>query len=72
MLCPSVGPDLHNEILDNLHKLSFTSMGGGLAEVEGTRHHFTPGGRLVANKQIVYTIAQQSRLQPVSTTRKHS
>ena len=52
----SVAPDLHNGILDNLHKLSFTSMSGPSQEVPGTRHHFTEGGRLVASKQIVYRV----------------
>ena len=52
----SVSPDLHNGILDNLHKLSFTSMSGPSQEVPGTRHHFTEGGRLVASKQIVYRV----------------
>ena len=60
-----MGPNLHNDILENLHKLSFTSMSGGLSEVEGTRHHFTKGGRLVASKQIVYTIDQDTGLDPV-------
>ena len=64
----SVAPDLHNDILDNLHKLSFTSMSGqsGLSEVEATRHHFTKGGRLVASKQIVYTIVENDGLEPVN------
>jgi hypothetical protein len=34
-------------------------------EVEGTRHHFTKAGRLVANKQIVYTIHADRGLLPV-------
>ena len=63
----SVTPDLHNDILENLHKLSFTSMASGLSEVDGTRHHFTAGGRLVANKQIVYTIVEDKGLEPVSS-----
>ena len=62
-----VAPDLHDDILENLHKLSFTSMASGLTEVDGTRHHFTKGGRLVANKQIVYTIVEDKGLEPVST-----
>ena len=37
----------------------------GVKEVEGTRHHFTKGGRLVANKQIVYTISRDKGLIPV-------
>ena len=42
----SVAPDLHDDILDNLHKLSFTSMAEA-SEAGGTKHHFTAGGRLV-------------------------
>ena len=38
---------------------------GGQAQ-EDTKHHFTPGGRLVANKQIVYTIVEDRGLQPVN------
>ena len=62
----SVAPDLHNGILDNLHKLSFTSMSGPSQEVPGTRHHFTEGGRLVASKQIVYRV-DTAGLDPVFT-----
>ena len=63
----SVAPDLHNDILDNLHKLSFTSMAGEAGtEAGGTRHHFTKGGRLVASKQIIYTVSEQTGLKPVS------
>ena len=58
-----VSPDLHHDILHNLHKLSFTSM----SAMGGTRHHFTRGGRLVASKQIVYSIAADSSTPPVST-----
>ena len=61
----SISAEVHNDILGNLHKLSFSSM-SGVSEVEGTRHHFTKGGRLVASKQIVYTILQSEGLQPVS------
>lgn len=61
----TVAPDLHHDILENLHKLSFTSMASGLTEVDGTRHHFTKGGRLVANKQIVYTIVEDKGLEPI-------
>ena len=68
----SVSPDLHNDILDNLHKLSFTSMAGEAgSEAGGTRHHFTKGGRLVASKQIIYTVARQTGLEPVSRQRKY-
>ena len=78
---PQLSPDLHDEILGNLHKLSFTSMGGevssattsltmaqGAASHQGTKHHFTKGGRLVANKQIVYSIMEERGLQPVGTS----
>ena len=37
----------------------------GPESTQGTRHHFTKGGRLVANKQIVYTITEDKGLQPV-------
>ena len=68
----SVSPDLHNDILDNLHKLSFTSMAGEAgSEAGGPRHHFTKGGRLVASKQIIYTVARQTGLEPVSRQRKY-
>ena len=59
-----VSPHLHHDILDNLHKLSFTSM----SEMGGTRHHFSQAGRLVANKLIVYSILQDTGTKPVSTT----
>ena len=42
-------------------------MSGELHDVEGTRHHFTKGGRLVASKQIVYTIVQETGLEPVKS-----
>jgi len=58
-----LSPGLHDEILGNLHKLSFTSMGG--VSQQDTKHHFTKGGRLVANKQIVYTIVEERGLQPI-------
>ena len=37
---------------------------GGVSQ-QDTKHHFTKGGRLVANKQIVYTIVEERGLQPV-------
>ena len=37
---------------------------GGVSQ-QDTKHHFTKGGRLVANKQIVYTIVEDRGLQPV-------
>ena len=58
-----VSPHLHHDILENLQKLSFTSM----SEMGGTRHHFSQAGRLVASKQIVYSLLQDTTRQPVST-----
>ena len=60
-----VHADLHEDILDNLRKLSFSSMmphGTSVKEVEGTQHHFTRNGRLVANKQMVYVIDRKEGL----------
>ena len=61
-----VHPDLHEDILHNLKKLSFTSVPGSPMEVEGTQHHFTRNGRLVANKQLVFQIDQQEGTTAVS------
>jgi hypothetical protein len=61
--------DLHEDILSNLRKLSFSSMvphRSSPMSVEGTQHHFTRNGRLVANKQLVYTIDHRDGLQSVS------
>ena len=60
-----VHPDLHEDILTNLRKLSFTSMGSAPTEVKGTQHHFTRNGRLVANKQLVFQINQQVGMESV-------
>ena len=60
-----VHPDLHEDILTNLRKLSFTSMGTAPTEVKGTQHHFTRNGRLVANKQLVFQINQQVGMESV-------
>ena len=57
-----VSPHLHHEILENLQKLSFTSM----SEMGGTRHHFSQAGRLVASRQIVFSLHQDTAVQPVS------
>ena len=43
---------------------------GGVSQ-QDTKHHFTKGGRLVANKQIVYTIVEDRGLQPVSVANDH-
>ena len=61
-----VHPDLHEDILTNLRKLSFTSMGTAPTEVKGTQHHFTRNGRLVANKQLVFPITQEVGMESVS------
>ena len=61
-----VHPDLHEDILTNLRKLSFTSMGTAPTEVKGTQHHFTRNGRLVANKQLVFQINQEVGMESVS------
>jgi hypothetical protein len=57
---------LHEDILQNLKKLSFTSVPGYPVEVEGTQHHFTRNGRLVANKQLVFQIDQNEGTSAVS------
>ena len=62
-----VHSDLHEDILTNLRKLSFTSMGTSPTEVKGTQHHFTRNGRLVANKQLVFQINQDVGMESVST-----
>ena len=62
-----VHSDLHEDILTNLRKLSFTSMGTSPTEVKGTQHHFTRNGRLVANKQLVFQINQAVGMESVST-----
>ena len=61
----TVHPDLHEDILTNLRKLSFTSMGTAPTEVKGTQHHFTRNGRLVANKQLVFQINQEVGMESV-------
>ena len=65
----TVHQGLHEDILDNLMKLSFSTMvpDGSPKELEGTQHHFTRNGRLVANKQLVYKIDHQHGLESVST-----
>ena len=66
-----VHSDLHEDILTNLRKLSFTSMGTSPTEVKGTQHHFTRNGRLVANKQLVFQINQAVGMESVSTIPIH-
>ena len=58
--------DLHDEILDNLRRLSFSSMPSSTLS-KGTQHHFTRNGRLVANKQLLYLIDRNDGLESVST-----
>ena len=50
------GDDLHEDILGNLRKLSFSSMAPETRMIDGSEHHFTRSGRLVANKQFMYLI----------------
>lgn len=65
---------LHEDIVDNLRKLTFASMteggnGGGNRRNrgKGSRHHFSKG-RLVANKQQVYSIDRDEGLEQVAIT----
>ena len=55
---------LHESILRNLRKLSFSSM-TPRDRNELTQHHFNRNGRLVANKQLIYSIDQDDGLQSV-------
>ncbi len=63
---------LHEDIVDNLKKLTFASMtgaGGGKSKNKnkggrGSRHHFSKG-RLVANKQQIYAIDRDVGLEQV-------
>ena len=65
--------DIHEDILDNLRKLSFSSMmpknkhheSESANEVDGTQHHFTRNGQLVADKQHVYLIDRDFGLEQV-------
>ena len=68
-----VKPKLHENVLDNLKKLSFTSSSpeeikrnGGLRTE--TDFHFSHAGRLVAGKQLVYLIDMDIGKDPVSST----
>ena len=62
-----VHPRLHEDILSNMRKLSFRSMGQPGLEQGATRHHFSRNGRLVANKQLVYKIREDMGIASVST-----
>ena len=61
----TVHDDLHDNIQGSLRKLSFSSMmpskGGPSLELDGSQHHFTRNGKLVANKQVIYLIDRQQR-----------
>ena len=58
---------LHEAILGNLKKLSFTTMGSGqLHDNQPNHHYFTPEGRLVSTKRLIYIIDQEDGLQRVS------
>lgn len=66
-------PKLHENVLDNLKKLSFTSSSpeeikrnGGLRTE--TDFHFSHAGRLVAGKQLVYLIDMDVGKDPVSSS----
>ncbi len=60
--------DIHESILDNLRKLSFSPLSStprSAKEVGGTQHHFTRNGRLVANKQQIYSVDRVSGLEEI-------
>ena len=57
---------LHEAILGNLKKLSFTTMGSGQARDTSPNHHFfTPDGSLVSTQRLVYIIDRDDGLQRV-------
>lgn len=57
---------LHEAILANLRKLSFTTMGSGqIHDDHPNHHHFTPDGRLVSTKRLVYIVDEEYGLQRV-------
>ena len=66
----TVHEDLHDDIQGNLRKLSFSNMmpshGGPGMSVDGTQHHFTRDGHLVANKQMLYLIDRQREPEAVN------
>lgn len=69
-----IHPGLHESIVGNMRKLSFSSVTqpGDLdiaAEIEGTRHHFTRSGKLVANKQLVYKITEDMGIASVRNSK---
>ena len=67
---PNDDLDLHDQILENLRRLSFTSMMPGddssrASRVKGTQHYFARNGRLVANKQQIYAVSLHNGLEQV-------
>ena len=55
-----------NKYQANLKKLSFTTMGSGQIHDDHPNHHFfTPEGRLVSTKRLVYIVDQDDGLQRV-------
>ena len=57
---------LHEEILGNLKKLSFTTMGSGqIHDNQPNHHYFTPEGRLISTKRLVYIVDTDDGLQRV-------
>ena len=61
---------LHEAILGNLKKLSFTTMGSGQARDTSPNHHFfTPDGSLVSTQRLVYIIDRDDGLQRVRIVR---
>lgn len=58
---------LHEAILDNLKKLSFTTMAGSgqVHDDHPNHHYFSPEGRLVSTKRLVYIVDQHEGLQRV-------
>ena len=68
---PNDDLDLHESILENLRRLSFTSMMPGessstkASKVKNTQHYFARNGRLVANKQQIYVVDLHNGLEQV-------
>lgn len=68
--CLTVNPeDLHERVLDNLKKLSFSSMmKKKTSEVDGDdeeRQHFSSSGRLVAGRQQIFVVDRDQGLKQV-------
>ena len=59
---------LHEAILGNLKKLSFTTMGSGqIRDTSPNHHYFTPDGRLISTQRLVYIIDRDDGLQRVNS-----